>query len=250
MIIRPRIIPSLLLRGGGLVKTREFKAPIYVGDPINTVRIFNEKEVDELLLLDISATEEGRGPSFDLIADIASEAFMPLAYGGGVKTVDDAKRVFASGFEKVVINSAAIESEALVGEIASLAGSQSVVVSIDVRKKLLGRYQVYGRGGRKGTGLDPVRHATNMQRIGAGEILLNSINCDGTMRGYDLELIRQVAGAIDIPLIAAGGAGSLADFSAALHCGAAAVSAGSLFVFHGKHRAVLISYPTNVKLPD
>jgi cyclase len=248
MSIRPRVIPSLLLRGGGLVKTRGFKAPVYVGDPINTVRIFNDKGVDELVLLDISATPEGRGPLFDLLSAIASEAFMPLAYGGGIRIVDDARKILTLGFEKVVINTAALESPHFIRELSELTGSQSVVVSIDVRRKLLGRYEVYGSGGRKATGLDPVRHATAMQKMGAGEILLNSIDCDGKMEGYDLELIRNVATAVDIPVIACGGAGSLADLSAALQSGADAVSAGSLFVFHGRHRAVLISYPTNVKL--
>lgn len=250
MSIRPRIIPMLLLRHGGLVKTRGFKDPVYVGDPINAVRIFNEKEVDELILLDIMATPEGSGPSFEALADIASEAFMPLAYGGGIRTAADARQILASGFEKVVINTAAVESDALVRDLASTAGSQSVVVSMDIRRKLFGRSEVYAAGGRKATGLDPVAHAVNMQQAGAGEILVNSINRDGTMRGFDLDLIKEVAASVDIPVVAAGGAGSLADFSAALRCGASAVSAGSFFVFQGKHRAVLISYPTNVRLPD
>jgi cyclase len=247
--MRPRVIPCLLLRGAGLVKTTRFRDPIYVGDPVNTVRIFNEKEVDELVLLDIGATVENRKPSLDMIERIASEAFMPVAYGGGIRSIDDARAVLACGVEKVVINTAAVEEPRNVREIADAYGSSSVVVCIDVRRKLLGRLEVMVRAGRTGTGLDPVAFARTAEGLGAGEILVNSIERDGTMQGYDLELVRRVARAVSVPVIACGGAGSLQDFSGALHeAGASAVAAGSFFVFHGRHRAVLVSYPTPEQL--
>jgi cyclase len=243
--MRPRVIPCLLLKGERLVKTVRFGNPVYVGDPINTVRIFNEKEVDELVILDIAATLEGRRPAIDTIARIASEAFMPVAYGGGIRSLEDARAVLACGVEKVVINTAAAEHPDSVREIAAAYGNSSVVISIDVRRKLLGRREVCVRGGRKATGLDPVAFARAAAGLGAGEILLNSIDRDGTMQGYDIELVRSVARAVAVPVIACGGAGSLADFSTALReGGASAVAAGSFFVFHGRHRAVLISYPS------
>jgi cyclase len=243
--MRPRVIPCLLLKGERLVKTVRFGNPVYVGDPINTVRIFNEKEVDELVILDIAATLEGRRPAIDTIARIASEAFMPVAYGGGIRSLEDARAVLACGVEKVVINTAAAEQPDSVREIAAAYGNSSVVISIDVRRKLLGRREVCVRGGRKATGLDPVASARAAAGLGAGEILLNSIDRDGTMQGYDIELVRSVARAVAVPVIACGGAGSLADFSTALReGGASAVAAGSFFVFHGRHRAVLISYPS------
>jgi cyclase len=246
--MRPRIIPCLLLRGQGLVKTVGFKKHTYIGDPINTVRIFNEKEVDELVLLDISANEEGRGPSFEKISEIASEAFMPMSYGGGIRSVDEAMKVLTLGFEKVVINAAAIKNPNMVRQLADLTGNQSVVISIDVKKTLFGRHEVYSNGGAKSTGLDPVNYAVKMQEMGAGEIFLNSIDRDGKMQGYDLELIKTVTASVDIPVIVCGGAGNLAHFSDALRSGAAAVAAGSFFVFHGRHRAVLISYPADVSI--
>lgn len=244
-MIRPRVIPSLLLRGQGLVKTVRFKDPVYVGDPINTVRIFNEKEVDELILLDIGATLENRKPDFALIERIASEAFMPVAYGGGVRSVDDARAVLSCGIEKVVINTAGAEDPATVRAIADAYGSSSLTVSIDVKRRLFGGRQVHVRSGRNSTGIDPVQYAMQMERLGAGELVVNSIDRDGTMQGYDIELIRSVSQAVTVPVVACGGAGSLGDLSRALReGGASAVSAGSFFVFHGRHRAVLISYPT------
>jgi len=236
-------MPCLLLRNGGLVKTVKFQDPKYVGDPINAVRIFNDKEVDELVFLDIGATRSGNGPNFDLLADIASEAFMPFAYGGGVTTAAQVKQLFALGVEKVVLNTAVATNPELVAAAASLAGSSSVVISVDVRRGLLGKYSVHVRGGQVDLRRDPVAYAQEVEQLGAGEILLNSIDRDGTQSGYDLEVVERVAQAVSIPVVAAGGAGSLQHFRAAVDAGASAVAAGSFFVFHGKHRAVLITYP-------
>ena len=242
--MRIRVIPSLLLRNGGLVKTVRFEAPRYLGDPINAVRIFNQKEVDELMFLDIGATTAVRGPNFDLIQDIASEAFMPFAYGGGIRTVEDVRKVVGLGVEKVLLNAAAVERPELITEASALAGSQSVIVSIDVKKGLLGRYEVVTHNATRKTGLNPVEWAQQAQACGAGEIVVNSVDRDGTMKGYDLVLLRRIADAVSVPVVASGGAGSLDDFAAAVReGGASAVAAGSLFVFHGKHRAVLITYP-------
>lgn len=244
-----RVMPCLLLKGQGLVKTVRFKDPTYVGDPRNAVRIFNEKEVDELVILDILATPQGRRPRFDLIEEIVSEAFMPVAYGGGIRDIEDAARVLALGVEKVVLCTRAVEDPPFLSEAAERFGSQSVVACLDVKKRLFGGYEVYTRGGRKGCGRDPLTVARQMEKMGAGEILLQSIDRDGTQSGYDLELIRQVAGAVSIPVVAAGGASRMEDFRAAvLDAGASAVAAGSLFVFKGKHRAVLITYPEPAEL--
>jgi cyclase len=242
-MLQTRVIPCLLLRNGGLVKTVKFRDAKYVGDPINAVRIFNDKEVDELMFLDISATASGTGPNFALLEDIASEAFMPFGYGGGITSIDQVKRLFALGVEKVVINTAAADNPQLVATAASLAGSSSVVVSIDVRRSFLGKYSVCIRNGRDDLGRDPVAYAREMESLGAGEILLTAIDRDGTQEGYNLDLIRRIAEAVSVPVVASGGAGSLQHFREAVQSGAGAVAAGSFFVFHGKHRAVLITYP-------
>ncbi|MEO8464176.1 MAG: AglZ/HisF2 family acetamidino modification protein [Gammaproteobacteria bacterium] len=237
-----RIIPCLLLKNGGLVKTVRFKKDRYVGDPINAVRIFNEKEVDELVFLDTSATSAGNGPNFRLLEDIASEAFMPFGYGGGITTLEQIRRLYSLGVEKIVINTAAT-NPGLVSDAAGLAGSSSVVVSIDARRGLFGKYSVYVEGGRRDLKTDPVSYARDMEKRGAGEILLNAIDRDGVMEGYDLELIRRVSEAVSVPVVAVGGAGSLKHFREAVEHGASAAAAGSMFVFHGKHKAVLITYP-------
>lgn len=243
-MLRTRVIPCLLLRGEGLVKTVRFKEPRYVGDPINAIRIFNDKEVDELILLDITASREGRGPAFGAIRDFASECFMPVGYGGGIRSLADAREVLALGIEKVILNTMALRRPELIAELSREFGAQAVVVSIDARKKLLGGYEVMAAAGSEKTGLAPVDHAKRMVALGAGEIFLNAIDRDGTGSGYDIALVRSVAQAVQVPVIACGGAGSLADFSAAVNDGqASAVAAGSMFVFHGKHRAVLITYP-------
>ncbi|MFN5995388.1 MAG: AglZ/HisF2 family acetamidino modification protein [Betaproteobacteria bacterium] len=248
-MLQTRVIPCLLLQGEGLVKTTRFKAPTYVGDPINAIRIFNDKEVDELIFLDITASREGRGPAFQAIRDFASECFMPVGYGGGIRSLEDARQVLSMGIEKIILNTMALRRPELVSEIAREFGSQAVVVSIDAKKKLLGGYEVIGAGGTAKTGLAPAVHAQRMVDLGAGEIFLNAIDRDGTLQGYDLALVRIVAGAVSVPVIACGGAGSLAHFAEAVTEGhASAVAAGSMFVFHGKHRAVLISYPNRTAL--
>jgi cyclase len=248
-MLRTRVIPCLLLRGEGLVKTTRFKEPRYVGDPTNAIRIFNDKEVDELILLDITASREGRGPALGAIRDFASECFMPVGYGGGIRSLADAREVLALGIEKIIVNTMALHRPELVAELSREFGAQAMVVSIDVRRKLLGGYEVMAAGGTEKTGLAPVEHAKRMVELGAGEIFLNAIDRDGTGSGYDIALVRSVAQAVPVPVIACGGAGTLADFAAAVTDGhASAVAAGSMFVFHGKHRAVLISYPTRAEL--
>lgn len=245
----PRVLPCLLLKGEKLVKTTRFKEPRYVGDPRNAVRIFNEKEVDELILLDIAATPEGRNPQFELIREIVSEAFMPVAYGGGIRTIEDARKILTCGVEKIVLGKAAFETPHLIEEVACSFGNQSVVACLDVKKTFLGSYEVRVGGGRERTGLDPVSFARRMEDRGAGEILVNSIDRDGTLAGYDIDLIRSVAKTVRIPVIASGGGGKLDDFRAAIQeGGASAVAAGSLFVFQGRHQAVLISYPSTQAL--
>jgi cyclase len=241
-MMRPRVIPTLLLSGFGLVKTRKFADPVYVGDPTNAVRIFNSKEVDELMLLDIDASRSRRGPDFALLEEIAAEAFMPLGYGGGVASVGVMERLFRIGFEKVVINSAIYENPALLREAVACFGSQSVVASVDAKKDFLGRYRVVSRGG---TVRQPEDLSVVLQRVqddGVGELILNSVDKDGMMLGYDIELVSRGADVLRIPLVALGGAGSTDDMKDALKAGASAVAAGSMFVFHGVHRAVLISY--------
>lgn len=237
------MIPCLLLRKGGLVKTVSFLDAKYVGDPINALRIFNDKEVDELILLDIDASREGQEPNYGQIADIVSEAFMPVAYGGGVKTIEQAKRIVALGVEKIVVNTAALRDPALVGRLAERLGFCSTVVAIDVKKDWLGRYRVYDASRRKTADTDPVSHAQNMVEAGAGELFINDVDRDGTGRGFDLDLIRRMTAAVNVPVIACGGAGKLDDFRMAADAGASAVAAGSMFVYVGKHRAVMINYP-------
>lgn len=242
-----RVIPCLLLSGHGLVKTRKFKDPVYVGDPVNAVRIFSEKEVDELVILDIDASREGREPNYDLISEIAGECFMPVAYGGGIKTLAQARKLIRCGIEKVVINSVAAESTNVIREIADVFGSQAVVGAMDVRRTLLGGYRIFVKSGTVQTRLSLEDHACALVQAGAGEIFLNSIDHDGQMDGYDLTLIRKVADRVNVPLVACGGAGTAEHLRLAIReGGASAVAAGSMFVFHGKHRAVLISYPADV----
>lgn len=250
-MLKPRVIPCLLLRGRGLCKTVKFSDPKYVGDPINAVKIFNEKEVDELLLLDITATPEKREPNFELIGDIASECFMPLAYGGGVTSIDQIRRLHRVGVEKVSLNSAAYHNRKLVEEACAVFGSSSIVAAIDVKKTLFGRYEVWINSGKTNTKEDPVRYAEQLARLGVGEILVNSIDRDGTMGGFDLTLLKNITSAVDAPVIGCGGAGTLDHVREAISkTGVNAVAAGSMFVFHGKHKAVLINYPTPAQLEE
>ncbi len=248
-MLRTRVIPCLLLKNRGLVKTVQFRDPKYLGDPINIVKIFNDKEVDELLFLDITASAENSKPPIELLSKIAGECFMPLGYGGGIRNLQDIKELFSIGIEKVTLNTYAVENPDFVREAADFFGSQSIVVSMDVKKSFWGKYELFTHGGRKGTRKDPVTFAVFMEKMGAGELIVNSIDRDGTMQGYDIDLIKKVSEAVGIPVIASGGAGKIEDFVQAVHeGGASAVAAGSFFVFHGPHRAVLINVPTPYEL--
>ena len=245
---RIRIIPVLLLSKGGLYKTIKFKNGKYVGDPINAVKIFNEKEADELLLLDYKASVENRPPDYIKIKEIAEEAFMPMAYGGGIKNADDAKKVFDCGFEKIVLNSILFQNISLIEQIANIYGAQSVVGCIDVKKNLFGKYHVYSHSGTKNTGKDPLKWAKEIELKGVGEIILNSIDNDGTWNGYLFDLIKDISNKINVPMIACGGAGSEDDFRKAVLAGASAVAAGSMFVFQKKEMGVLISFPSSLNI--
>ncbi len=240
----------MLLRDEGLVKTVKFKKSTYIGDPINAVKIFNEKEVDELVFLDIDATIKRKEPPYQVIQDIATECFMPFCYGGGITTIDQIRKIIASGAEKVAINSAAFLNPDLIRQAAGVFGSSTVVVSIDYKKNLFGNPLVYINGGTKSTKTDPVSYAMEMERLGAGELFLNSIDRDGEMGGYDLEMLQKVAAAVSIPVIVCGGAAQLADFSKAFESGASAAAAGSMFVFQSKKKGVLISYPSPEELKE
>lgn len=246
-MLRPRITPCLLVHEGGLVKTVGFKDPKYVGDPINAVKIFNEKESDELIVLDIDATRLGKEPDYKLIQDLAAECRMPLAYGGGVRTPEQAKRIIELGVEKVCLSSAAIEDPSCIRRIADAVGGQSVVVVLDVRKKtgfFASSYELCSHNATRAHKLDPIAFARECQAQGAGEIVINSVERDGTMKGYDLDLAKQMRAALRIPMSVLGGAGSLADIEALIRaCGVVGCAAGSLFVFKGQYRAVLINYP-------
>lgn len=240
----PRVIPVLLLRNKGLVKSVQFKNHRYVGDPMNAVKIFNEKEVDELIFLDIDASKEEREPHYEYLKEIASECFMPLAYGGGVTNLGQIRRLIQSGIEKIIINSAALSRPEFVREATEKFGSSTIVAAIDVKKNLLGRQYVYSHTKKSTVPLDPMEYALKLRDLGVGEIFLNSVDHDGTMQGYDHRLIKLVADNIDVPVLASGGAGKLEDiFNVINNSHAAAATAGSFFVFYGKHKAVLITYP-------
>jgi len=211
-MLKTRVIPLLLLHNGGLVKTVKFKNPKYVGDPINAIRIFNEKEVDELIFLDIDASREGREPDYDLIRDFASECFMPVCYGGGITSVEQIKKIFSLGIEKVSLNATVLENLSLVSEAAKLFGSQSIVVSVDVKKTLMGKYRVYDHIRKKGISLSLERYISDIEEAGAGEILVNSVDRDGTFEGYDIQLMKMVVESTTLPVIACGGAASMEDF--------------------------------------
>lgn len=242
-MLKHRVIPALLLRDGGLVKTRQFKDAKYVGDPINAIRIFNEKEVDELMVLDIVASKHGQEPDYAMIELFAGECFMPLCYGGGVRTVEQAARIFDLGVEKISLQSAAINDISLISRIAERFGSQSVVVSVDIKRNWLKRPGLYESSTGKIHKLAWLDFARQAVAAGAGEVLINAVDRDGEMQGMDLDLIREASTALTVPLIALGGVGSLQDIKAAVDAGASAVAAGAFFVFHGPHRAVLITYP-------
>jgi cyclase len=234
-----------LVHDNGLVKTVNFKNPKYVGDPINAVKIFNEKEVDELAVFDIDATVLGKEPDYVLIKKLANQSRMPLCYGGGVRTVEQAQKIFGLGIEKIALSAAVIEKPDLITQISDRVGSQSVIVVMDVKKKLMGGYEIYTHNGKKSTGINPVAFAEKAQKLGAGEIIINSIDQDGVMKGFDMNLIDKISEKISIPITVLGGAGSLQDIKKVMdRHGIIGVAAGSLFVFKGVYKAVLISYPT------
>lgn len=245
---RIRIIPTLLIdRNGGLVKTVRFGKRTYIGDPINAVKIFNDKGVDELVLLDIDASSCSKGPNLSFIEEIASEAFMPIGYGGGVSSISEMKSLFRAGVEKVVLNSILFRSPEIVSDAAAIFGSQSVVISLDVRKSLFGNYCAYVQSGKKKL-KSPVLLAQECERLGAGEIILTSIDREGTYAGYDSKLISQIANAITVPVVANGGARGLGDFVEAVNSGASAVAASSIFIYAAQNEGVLIRFPKESQL--
>lgn len=250
MYTRPRIIPCLLIdEHNGLVKTVQFKKPRYIGDPINAVKIFNNKGVDELCVLGISVTRNDSRIAWELLKDIATEAFMPLSYGGGIRTLDDVKQLFAIGYEKVIFNTALFSNPKLIEDAVSYAGSQSIVASIDVKPGFMHKYTCLAQCGTRNTKLSPETVAKEAESLGVGEILLNSIDRDGMMIGYDLDLVRGIVDSVSIPVIACGGAGNISDIKSVIHDGHAhAAAAGSVFVYYGRNKAVLITYPSENEL--
>lgn len=245
MALQPRIIPVLLLHKGGLYKTKQFKNPSYVGDPINAVRIFNEKEVDEILILDIDSSKGNKPPNYSLIEEIVSEAFMPVGYGGGVSSLEIAQKVFQLGIEKVVINTALQQNQKLLAEIASIYGAQAVVASIDYKRSFIGGTKVYFTNGNKKSTFSPQELAQIAENAGAGELILNSIDREGSYKGYDIDLLKQIINTVKIPVVVSGGASDTSDFDAAKEAGASGMAAGSMFIYQRPHNAVLISYPNN-----
>lgn len=244
-----RVIPCLLLEDDSLVKTINFKKPGYIGDPVNTARIFNELEVDELVVLDITATNKKRRPNFKILSELANECFMPLAYGGGIRDFEDAKKIFQIGIEKVIINSYAFEHPAFITELAEHFGNQAVVASIDVKKNMFGKYQIYSNSGSKKQKVNVVDWAKQLEELGAGEILLTAIHQEGTWKGFDVNLVEKIANAVDIPVIANGGASSINDIEKVVKEGhASAVSLGSMVVYQNKGMGVLVNFPDAKKL--
>jgi cyclase len=250
MALQPRIIPVLLLHKGGLYKTKQFKNPSYVGDPINAVRIFNEKEVDELIILDIDCSKENKEPNYTLIEEIVSEAFMPIGYGGGVSSLTIAQKVFQLGVEKVIINTAIQNNQQLLADIAAIYGAQAVVASIDYKKSFFGGTKAYFNNGIKKSNHTPQKLAQIAEKTGAGEIMLNAIDREGTYQGFDIDLLKQIVEVVQIPVIVSGGASTNADFDIAKHAGASGMAASSMFIYKRPHRAVLISYPINYFTDD
>jgi len=248
-MLSTRLIPVLLLSGRGLVKTFQFKRPVYIGDPLNAVKVFNDKEVDELIFLDIRASGKNLLPDYKLIEAIASECFMPVCYGGGISTTEQIKMILNLGIEKVSLNYQALCNPDLIKEAASIFGSQSIVVSIDVKKKINGIRKVYSYSSGKITSLDPLEFAQKMEKCGAGELLITSVDREGTMSGFDIDLMKDIVSNVNIPVIACGGAGELKHLQAVKEeTNVAALAAGSMFVFHGKHKAVLLNYPEQEEL--
>lgn len=250
-MIRARAIPCLLLKDQGLVKTVKFGSPTYIGDPINAVKIYNEKEVDELIFLDITATNEGREPNYQLIEKIAQECFMPFSYGGGIKTIESIKRLMRSGVEKVILNTTSHEDPEFVRKAARSFGSSTIIAAIDIRRNLWGKYRRFIRSGKRRVKGDVVEIARSLEEMGAGELFINSIDRDGTMVGYDLEIISRITSSVGIPVIACGGAGNLSHIKELIQTtGVSAAAAGSIFVYHGRIKGVLINYPKRSELDE
>lgn len=243
-MLKTRIIPCLLLRNESLVKTIRFKKFDYIGDPANTCRIFNELEVDELAFLDIAASRENRGPNFKILQEIADECFMPLSYGGGIRDLNTAERIFNIGFEKIVLNTYPFDNPTIINDFSKAFGSQSIIIAIDIRKKISGKYKAYSLSGTKKHKCDPLVWAKEVEDRGAGEIILTSIDNEGTWKGFDLELVRMIADGVLIPVVANGGAGSIRDIGDAVHQGhASAVALGSMVVYQKKNMGVLVNFP-------
>lgn len=248
-MLSTRVIPVLLLSGKGLVKTVQFRKPVYLGDSLNAVKVFNDKEVDELIFLDIMASKKKLPPDYKQIESIASECFMPVCYGGGITSVEEIKKILNLGIEKVSINSEALKNHRLIQEAAAIFGSQSIVVSIDVKKKFSGPKKVFSHSSGTLTSVDPLELAKQMEENGAGELLINSVDRDGTMSGFDIDLMKEIADNVNIPVIACGGAGEMVHLQEVKKkANVTAIAAGSMFVFHGKHRAVLLNYPDQEEL--
>ncbi len=245
MALQPRIIPVLLLHKGGLYKTKQFKNPSYVGDPINAVRIFNEKQVDELLILDIDCSKENKAPNYALIEEIVSEAFMPVGYGGGISSLEMAQEVFRLGVEKIILNTALQHNIRLVGQIAEIYGSQAVVASIDYKTGLFGGPKAYFTSAQNKSKLNPLELAKAAVEAGAGEVILQCVDREGTYKGYDLDLLKDFTSALNVPVVVSGGASTNKDFNQAQAAGASGMAAGSMFIYQRPHNAVLISYPSN-----
>jgi cyclase len=248
MMRRTRVIPCLCLQGGGLVKTRKFKDPVYIGDPVNAVKIFSDKEADEICVLDIAASRSGKEPDYELLAEMAGEAFMPMSYGGGISNVAQIRRLIRCGIEKIVVNSYSVNNLQWLQEAVQVFGSQAIVGCLDVKKTLFGSYRLMTHSATKEGKVELDLHIKKLVDAGVGEIFINSIDRDGTMSGYDLPLLQQIVNSVTVPVVICGGAGTTDDLKEAVRHGASGVAAGSMFVFHGKHRAVLISYSNSVSV--
>jgi cyclase len=250
-MLKTRVIPVLLLRNRGLVKTIKFKNPKYVGDPINAIKIFNEKEVDELIFLDIDATKKNREPDYQIIEDFASECFMPVCYGGGITNIKQVKKLFTLGIEKVSLNSTVMQNKNFIREAVAIFGSQSIVVTIDIKKSIFGKYQIYNHSSKKSIKTPYLEYIREVESLGIGEILINNVDLDGTQNGYDIELLKEIVKVVNVPVVACGGAKGLDDFKKVKEeAKVSAVAAGSFFVFQGKHNAVLITYPKYEELEE
>ena len=250
-MLQKRVIPCLLLHKGGLYKTVKFKKPTYIGDPINAIKIFNEKEVDELMFIDIDATVRNEEPNYKVIEDIASECFMPFCYGGGIKTIDQMQKIYSLGVEKISLSSSAVLNIELVREESEVFGNQSVIVTVDVKKDFLGKYKVFINNGKKNTKLDVLEFIKRIEDFGVGEIVINSVDYDGMMNGYDYKLLKEIKQNTNVPVIALGGAGDLSHIKKVfVDSKVDAAAAGSLFVYQGPLKGVLISYPPYEKIQE